>query len=194
MISEAAGFGREEKQRGHVKEATDEQLMQAVSAGDLHALNDLVVRYQGLAWKTAYRFLGDAMEAEDVAQEAFLKILEAAPRYRPTATFRTYLYRILTRLCIDRARKKHPTSIADIPDTPDPSSGPAESLIEKEQRAQIRTALDTLPPNQRAAMILKHYEGLTYAEIAQILDLTPKAVERLISRARASLQAGLIHL
>jgi RNA polymerase sigma-70 factor (ECF subfamily) len=177
-----------------VKEATDEQLMQAVSGGDLHAFNDLVVRYQGLAWKTAYRFLGDAMEAEDVAQEAFLKVLEAAPRYRPTATFRTYIYRIVTRLCIDRARKKHPTNMEDIPDMPDPSSGPAERFMEKERRAQIRAALDTLPPNQRAVMILKHYEGLTYAEIAQILDLTPKAVERLLSRARASLQAGLSDL
>jgi len=79
--------------------------MQAVAGGDRDAFNEIVLRYQSLAWKTAYRFLGDAMEAEDVAQESFLNILKTAPRYRPTATFRTFIYRILANLCIDRARK-----------------------------------------------------------------------------------------
>ncbi len=177
-----------------MKEATDEQLMQAVAGGDLDAFNQLVLRYQHLAWKTAYRFSGDAMEAEDVAQEAFVKLLTAAPRYRLKATFRTYFYRILTRLCIDRSRKKHPIRMDKAPEMADPSPGPPESLIEKERGAQVRAALDTLPPNQKAAMILKHYEGLRYAEIAQILGVTPKAVEGLISRAGASLQARLSHL
>lgn len=176
-----------------MKEATDEKIMKAVGGGDLDAFNELVSRYQGHAWKMAYRFLGDSMEAEDVAQESLLKILEAAPRYRATATFRTYFYRILTRLCIDRTRKKRPASIDNIPDVPDPSLGPTEILIENERRGQVRTALDALPPNQKAAMILRHYEGLGYAEIAQVLGVTPKAVERLISRAGASLQARLSH-
>ena len=183
-----------EKQRGDVKETSDEQLMQAVASGESKAFNELVLRYQGLAWKTSYRFLGDGMEAEDVAQEAFLKILQAAPRYRPTATFRTYFYRTLTNLCIDRTRRCRPIGMDDVPEVMDRSLGPQEALIEKERRAQVRTALDTLPPNQKAAMILRHYEGLSYAEIAQILDITPKAVERLISRARTSLQACLSHL
>jgi RNA polymerase sigma-70 factor, ECF subfamily len=177
-----------------VKEATDEKIMQAVAGGDLDAFNELVLRYQGRAWKMAYRFLGDSMEAEDVAQEGFLKILEAARRYRPTTTFRTYFYGILTRLCIDRTRKKQLTSIDNIPEVPDPSLGPTESLIEKERGAQVRTALDVLPPNQKAAMILRHYEGLSYTEIARILGVSPKAVEGLISRAVASLQARLSHL
>jgi len=181
------------KQRGHVKEATDEQLMQAVGTGDLDAFEKIVLRYQDHAWKTAYRFLCDAMEAEDVAQEAFLKILDAASRYRPTAAFRTYIYRTVTHLCIDRTRKKQLTSIDDISEAIDPSLNPDESLIEKERRAQVRTALDALPPNQKAAMILRHYEGLSYTEIALILGVTPKAVEGLISPAGASLQARLPH-
>jgi RNA polymerase sigma-70 factor, ECF subfamily len=155
---------------------------------------EIFLRYQHLAWKAAYRFLGDAMESEDVAQETFLKILEAAPRYRLGATFRTYFYSILTHLCIDRTRKKQLASIDEIPEMTDPSPGPTESLIEKERRAQVRTALDVLPPNQKAAMILRHYEGLSYAEIAQILGVTSKAVEGLIARAGASLQARLSHL
>jgi RNA polymerase sigma-70 factor, ECF subfamily len=176
------------------KRATDHLLMQAVAGGDLDAFNEIVLRYQGLAWKTAYRFLGDAMEAEDVAQESFLNILKAAPRYRPTATFRTFIYRILANLCIDRARKKHPAYTDDLSDVSDISSNPTEDLIDKERQTQIRKALDSLPPNQKAAMILRHYEGLSYAEIAQILGVTPKAVERLIGHARTSLQACLPHL
>jgi RNA polymerase sigma-70 factor, ECF subfamily len=177
-----------------VKETTDEQLMQAFARGDLEAFKEIVLRYQHLAWKAAYRFLGDAMESEDVAQETFLKILETAPRYRPTATFRTYFYNILTHLCIDRIRKQRHTSLDDIPEVIDPAFGLTESLIEKERRAQVRNALDALPPNQKAAMILRHYEELSYAEIAQILGVTSKAVEGLIARAGASLQARLSHL
>ena len=168
--------------------------MQAVAGGDLDAFNEIVLRYQGLAWKTAYRFIGDPMEAQDVAQEAFLKILDAAPLYREKGAFRTYFYRILTHLCIDRTRRKHPVNIDDFPNIPDPSPGPMEILIDRERGTRVRAALDTLPPNQKAAMILKHFEGLSYAEIAQILDVTPKAVEGLISRAGASLSALLAHL
>jgi RNA polymerase sigma-70 factor, ECF subfamily len=194
MAHPVARFQMGKKQRGDVKEAADEQLMQAVAGGDIEAFNELVHRYQGLAWKTAYRFLGDAMEAEDVAQEALLKILETASRYRPMATFRSYFYRVLTNLCIDSTRKKHPTPTSDIPEIADPSLSPTEALIEEERRARIRTALDTLPPNQRAAMILRHYEGLSYAEIARILGVSPKAVEGLISRAGTSLQSRLSDL
>lgn len=177
-----------------MNEATDEQLMQAVAVGELEAFNELVLRYQRLAWRTAYRFLGDAMEAEDVAQESFLKILEAASRYRPTASFRTYFYRTLTHLCVDRIRKRQLSSIDDIPEAMDPSLNPDESLIEKERRTQVRRALDALPPNQKAAMILRHYEGLSYTEISQILGTTPKAVDGLIRRAAVSLQARLSSL
>ena len=169
MAPPVARFQIGNKQRGHVKEVTDEQLMQAAAKGDLEAFNELVLRYQVLAWGMAYRFLGDAMEAEDVAQESFLKILEAAPRYRPTASFRTYFYRTLSHLCIDRTRKRQPTSIDHIPEVMDPSLSPAESLIEKERQDQIHLALDALPPNQKATMILRHYEGLSYSEIGQIL-------------------------
>jgi RNA polymerase sigma-70 factor (ECF subfamily) len=83
-----------------LKEATDELLMQACAGGDLDAFSEIVLRYQGFAWKMAYRFLGDATEARDIAQEAFLKILEAAPRYQRKGAFRTYFYRALIHLCI----------------------------------------------------------------------------------------------
>jgi len=168
--------------------------MQAVAGGNLDAFREIVLRYQSLAWRTAYRFLGDAMEAEDVAQESFINILRSAPRYRPTAAFRTYFYRILSHLCIDRARKKHPFYTEYPSDVSDLSADTMKNLIEKERRLQVRKALNSLSPKQKAAMILRHYEGLNYSEIAQILDVTPKAFERLIGHARTSLQANLLHL
>lgn len=177
-----------------MNEKTDEQLMQAVSGGDPMAFEELVRRYQSFAWKTAYRFIGDSMEAEDIAQETFFKILESAPRYRPTATFRTYFYRTLTRLCIDRTRRSRFASLEEVPDVAESSASLTDILIENERRTQIYTALASLPPKQRAVIILRHYEGLSYARIAQVLDVTPKAVEGLVSRARASLQAILSNI
>ena len=179
-------------QRRNVAETTDEQLIQAVAEGDLDAFEEIVLRYRHLAWKTVHRFLGDSMEAEDVAQDVFLKVLEAAPRYRPTASFRTYFYSILTHLCIDYLRKGRPTCVDDIPDIPDPSTGPAENLIASERDAQVRDALNTLPPNQKAAIVLRHYEGLSYLDISKILGATPKAVEMLIRRARTALRSRLV--
>jgi RNA polymerase sigma-70 factor, ECF subfamily len=179
-----------------VTRVTDEEIMQSLSGGDLEAFNELVLRYQFSAWRMAYRFLRDSMEAEDVAQEAFLKLLKAAPRYKPTAPFRSYFYRVLMSLCIDRARKRHPAAggAEEAMEVPDPSLSPPEALVEKERAAHVHAALDGLPPNQKAALILKHYEGLSYVEIAQVLNISPKAVERLISRARTSLQTRLAHL
>ena len=163
--------------------------MQAVAGGDLEAFNKLALRYKNPAWKTAYRFVGDVMEAEDLVQETFLKILESAPRYRPTAAFRTYFYRVLIHLCIDRTRKKQPAvDIDEIPESPAPSCDLIDDLIKKECKARIQKALELLPAKQKAAIILRHYEDLSYTQISQVLSITPKAVERLISRARASLQ------
>jgi RNA polymerase sigma-70 factor, ECF subfamily len=170
---------------------SDEQLMQAVARGDVAAFGQIVQRHQHAAWKTACHLLSDAMEAEDVAQEAFLRLLDAAPRYRPTASFRTYFYRILTHLCIDRIRKKRPVITEHAPDSADPSPSPQEILIAREREAQVRMALDDLPTSQKTAIILRHYQGLSYSEIARIMETTVKAVEGLISRARSSLQARL---
>ena len=168
--------------------------MQAVAGGDFGAFDEIVLRYQQHAWRTAYRFLGDAMEAEDVAQEAFLKVFEAAPRYRPISAFRTYLYAIVYRLCIDRARKIQPTPSDEIWNIPAISPNAAEDLLSLERREEIQTVLGRLPLQQRTAIVLRHYEGLSYAEIAQVMDATTKAVEMLIRRAREALQSQLAHL
>jgi RNA polymerase sigma-70 factor, ECF subfamily len=177
-----------------VTEASDEQLMQAVAGGDLDAFNKIVLCYQHQAWRTAFRLLGDTMEAEDVAQETFFKILKAAPRYLPTASFHTYLYTIIYRLCLDTRKKSRPSLMDSIPDRTSPAPSAVESLVSKERREEIRYALESLPLNQRTAIVLKHDEGLSYAEIAQVMDISLKSVEMLIRRAREKLQSKLSNL
>jgi len=167
---------------------TDEELMQAVARGDLSAFEQLVLRRQQEAWNAAYRFLNDAAEAEDAAQDAFLKILDAAPRYRPTATFRTYLFRVVTRLCLNRMQKKRPHYVDRLPVSPSADPGPPERLARRETAAAVRRALDDLPPRHRAALTLRHYEVMSYQEIAETMDASVKSVERLLGRGREGLQ------
>ena len=172
----------------------DEHLMLRVAEGDLDAFDEIVRRHQRTAWRIAHRFLGDPVEAEDVAQEAFLRILAAAPRYRPTATFSTYLYRVVARLCIDNARKKGPVFTDKLPETVDSSPDPATVLVRKDRDALIRQLLDALPTRQRMAVILKYYEGLSYGEIARAMETTAKAVEKLLDRARKALRSSLLRV
>ena len=167
--------------------ATDENLMLAAARGDTAAFEQLVLRHQSSAWNAAYRFLGDAAEAEDVAQQAFLNILEAAGRYEPSASFRTYLYRIVTRLCIDRSRKKQPAYTDDLPVRAAPASSPAEAVERRERDEAVRAAIATLPGRQRMAVVLRYYEGLSGAEIAAAMGTSAKAVERLLARGRTGL-------
>ena len=169
----------------------DEELMSAVSDGDLDAFEAIVLRHQAEAWRVAYRFTGDAAEAEDLVQEAFLRILEAAERYRPTASFRTYLYRVLTRLCLDHRRKKRPVPTHSLPPAAPDSASPAHQMSRDERDAVIQTALDALPDNQRVAIVLRYFERLSGAEMAKAMGLSAKAVERLLARARRALEPRL---
>ena len=171
--------------------ASDEELMQTVGRGDLDAFGEIVRRHQTSAWRAAYRLLGDAAEAEDAAQDAFLKILDAAPRYRPTASFRTYLYRVVTRVCLDRLKKKRPIYVDRPPPCASDDPSPPDVLAHREDETAIRRALDALPPRQRAVLILRHFEDLSYQEIADAMDTSVKAVERLLARARDALRPRL---
>ena len=173
---------------------SDEEQMLAAGQGDLDAFRDLVLAHQRAAWSVAVRFLRDPAEAEDVVQEAFIRILKAAPRYRPTASFRTYLFQVVTRLCIDAAEKKRPAYSDALPDIADPSPSSEERLVVQEEVAELQRALEALPPNQRMAIILQHHEGLRYVEIAQVMGMSPKAVEGLLARARGALQVRLAAL
>ena len=171
--------------------ASDEELMLAVGNGDLQAFEQIVLRHQRSAWNAAYRFLGDRVAAEDIAQEALLRILDAAARYRPTAKFSTYLHRVVTRLCLDYARKKQPAYVDDLSTATASSPSPQDETASRERSQAVWKALDTLPPRQRMAVVLRYYEGLSGREIAAAMDVSVKGVERLLARARGSLETLL---
>jgi len=162
--------------------------MLAAGQGDMAAFEQIVLSHQADLWRVAYRFTGDAAEAEDLAQEAFLRILDAAPRYRPTASFRTYLHRVLTRLCIDHHRRKRPIPTNPLPPTTSDSASPAQQASRDERNALIQAALNALPANHRLAIVLRYFEGLSGSEMAEAMGLSAKAVERTLARARRALE------
>ena len=165
--------------------------MTKAAGGDLAAFEELVCRNQVKAWALAWRCLGDAAEAQDVVQEAFLRIYKAASRYQPTAKFRTYLYRIVTRLCVDREAKKHPEYTEAMVSISDSSPDPEELFGQNELSEAVRKCLDKLPINQRLAITLRHYDGMRYDEIAEVLNVSAKAVDSLLQRARDTLRQCL---
>ena len=165
--------------------------MLAVAGGDLAAFEQLVLRHQEVAWRTAYRMVGDRQAAEDLAQEAFLRVFPAAGRYRPTAAFRTYLYRIVVRVCLDHLKKKRPQSGADLTVVAEPALSVDEQAELGERADLVRQAIAELLPKQRSAVVLRYYEGLSGAEIADAMRTTTKAVERLLARARETLEQRL---
>lgn len=167
---------------------SDEFLLQATGLGDLAAFSRIVERHQTWAWRVSYRFTGNEEEASDIVQEAFLRLLDASGRYRPTAKFRTFFYRIISRLCLDRAKRKQPLLLETVPDVPDPSPDATNTMMRQEAAMAVRAALDVLPPNQRLAIVLRYYENLNYQDIASAMETTTKAVERLLARGRERLR------
>ena len=166
---------------------SDEELMSEVAQGDLSAFEQLVRRHQASAWNAAFRLLGNADDAEDIAQEAFLRILRAAHRYQPTAAFRTYLYRIVTRLCRDHRRKASPSSCPNPDAETSQAPSPEACAAAREERRAVQEALASLPVKQREAVVLRYYESLSYDEIGEVTGNSRKGVERLLARGRAAL-------
>jgi len=177
----------------------DEELMLAAGHGDRGAFGILVERHHYAIVQFAYRFLAtpDRDTAEDLAQEVFLAAWKAAPTFRPKAKVLTWLLRINTNICINYLRDSRLRKVASlddggIPQPPGPDTDcPETQIIGWEQAEKVRIAIADLPPNQRAAMLLRHFQELSYAEIADILDTSVSAVESLLFRARRTLHANL---
>lgn len=172
---------------------SDEDLMEAVASGQFGAFEELVRRHQETAWSVAYHLLQNADRAEEIVQESFLKILRNARNYHPTASFKTYLTRVTTRLCYDRLEKNHPINFdpEKRPIRSRSDSGPLQNALDEERKRTVREAVRSLPPRQQTAIVLQQFEGFTYEEIAETMETTEKAVERLLSRARKNLREAL---
>lgn len=173
---------------------TDEDLMLDVASGEFEAFEELVRRHRRLAIGLAHNLLSDSSRAEEIAQEAFMKILRNADNYEPTASFKTYLTRIVSRLCYDRTEKNEPVSFDPLSyhDNPGHGSTPLDETLEDEERKAVADALGQLPDRQRTAIVLQTLEDFTYEEIAETMETTKKAVERLLARARKKLKEVLV--
>ena len=170
---------------------SDEDLMLQVAGGDMDAFEQLVERHHKSALNTAFRFLSDASLAEDVVQDAFLKILAGASRYRPLAAFRTYLFNVVWHLCIDAYRKSKAVRMPSDAAPADERDGPVGEAVRGEVREGVREAVERLPERQRMAVVLKHFEGLSYNEIARVLECSTRAVDSLLIRAKRQLREDL---
>lgn len=143
----------------------------------------------------AQRMLGDAAEAEDVAQEVFLRVWKEAPRWKPgLARFDTWMHRVALNLCYDRLRRKRVTPMAEPPEQIDPGPGPDRSLIASDVSRRVQTAMMALPDRQREALALCHYQELGNIEAAQVMDVSVEALESLLSRGRRALRQALADL
>jgi RNA polymerase sigma-70 factor, ECF subfamily len=175
---------------GHSEVDDDAACLLARSArGDRRAFDEIVTRYGPVALRVAARMAPDRQSAEDIAQEAMVRIWRRADEFDTRrARFTTWLYRIVVNLCIDLSRKPRPVALPEDFDPADPSAGAAESLEADERRAALVRAIEELPSGQRAALTLVYDEGLSGAEAARALGVSTKAVERLLARARARLR------
>jgi RNA polymerase sigma-70 factor (ECF subfamily) len=174
---------------------SDEELMGRVGEGDHAAYAVLVDRHLGRCVRVAQRMLGSRHDAEEVAQEAFLRVWKQAPKWRHDgAKLTTWLYRVVVNLGIDRKRRPAEPSLAVAGDPPDPSVGIAEAAIRDDQSRQVARAVADLPESQRAALVLCYYEEMSNAEAAAVMGVSVKAVESLLVRARRTLRAHVAPL
>jgi len=183
----------------------DVTLMLRVRDGDTEALRELIERHQRAVINTIHRAIGDAWEAEDLAQRVFLQVYRSSKRYKPTAKFTTWLFTITRNTILNehRRRNRHPADSLDALQEPRDEDGagwqapdsnvrdPAQAAVERELQEKITQAIRELPEAQRTAVILCRYEGLSYEEIATVLGCSVSATKSLLHRARQTLKEKL---
>lgn len=157
------------------------------------AARQMTDRFLPLAYRLAVRLLGDRTEAEDVAQDAMLRLIRAAPGWQAgQARVSTWLYRVTANLCTDRHRRRPSLPLDSAADLADGQPSAAEAIIAAVRRAALEQALLALPERQRLAVVLRHLEGLANPEIAGIMEIGTEAVESLVARGKRALKAALI--
>jgi RNA polymerase sigma factor (sigma-70 family) len=172
--------------------AADDGLLALYAAGDAAAARELARRFLPRMLAFARRMLGDAAEAEDVAQEAMLRLWRMAPGWRSgEAQVSTWLWRVVANLCTDRLRRRRGVGLDTVPDPEDPAPTALQGLLAADRAAALEQALAALPERQRQAVVLRHLEGLPNPEIAEIMGIGVEAVESLTARGKRALAARL---
>ncbi len=185
------------------KSLASEDLMLLVADGDQIAFSCLVNRHQDAVFRLIYRFFGREEEANDLAQEVFVRIWRSSERYTPTSKFATWLYTLTANICKSETQSLWRRNIRligsfwtfgdhDTPEIPAHTPSPEDAALHAEQGRLVRAAIESLPPNQRLAVVLRRYEELSYQEIAIVIGCSIAAVEALLVRAKANLYKKLL--
>ena len=173
---------------GSWRDAPDDAVLLAYANGDEEAARVLSLRLVPRVFAQATRMLADQAEAEDVAQEAMMKLWKIAADWRQgEAQVSTWLYRVVANLCTDRLRKRRGVSLDQIAEPTDPQMSATAQMQETSRLTALANALAQLPDRQAQAVSLRHLEGLTNPEIAQIMDISVRSVESLTARGKKAL-------
>ena len=184
----------------------EKDLIRKAKQGDMLAFEELILKHEKIVYNLALRMMNHSEDAQDIAQEVFLKAYRSLANFDERAAFSTWLYRITHNTCIDEMRKRKgkqtysleeelesedgsmQRQVADAGDTPE------ESLLRAEQKSEILQALDTLSAEHKAAVILRDIRGMSYEEIAEIIELPMGTVKSRISRARNQMKAEILKI
>jgi RNA polymerase sigma-70 factor (ECF subfamily) len=177
---------------------SDEELVEACQAGESSAFDLLVTRWEDKIRGASYRLLGSEEEARDAAQEAFLRAYRGLPGFKREARFSSWLYQIAVNLCRDRLRRRKGKALVSLEALEDGGSviatrepGAQDLVQQLDLRRAVRRAIAALPEEQREVVILKEYQGLTFLEIAQALDLPLSTVKTRLYRGLGQLRLRL---
>ncbi len=183
---------------------TDFELMERIAQGDDAAFQMLVERYQREVYGTIVRMLGDPTEAEDLAQQVFIRVHRAAPRYKPSAQFRTWLFTILRNLVFNESRRRSKSKSIPLISAEEEEGGnhqdwadvdqknPSDETVDRERMKHINAAIAELPETHRMAVMLKAHQDLSYEEIALVMKISVSATKSILFRARETLRRKLI--
>ncbi|MGE8159950.1 RNA polymerase sigma factor [Paraburkholderia sp. NPDC080076] len=170
----------------------DAELLEQLGRQDPAAVRSLVSRKLPRLLALATRMLGDRMEAEDVAQEVFVRIWKQASRWREgEAKFDTWVHRVALNLCYDRLRGRREETREEMPDEVDPAPLPEAGLEARAEDQRVRVALAALPARQREALVLNYYQEMSNIDAAALMGISVDALESLLARARRNLRAQL---
>jgi len=177
----------------------EKELLDKIKSGDVHAFKQLFESYRDVVFNLCYRFANNREDAEDLCQEVFFKIYNSAATFKHKSKISTWIYRITVNLCLNFKRKHHRFTWLFLDDTSEEKSSVSEyltipeadqpdSFVEKKEREQIiQDAINSLPKNQRVALILQRYEDLSVQEIADILGTSALSIQSRLSRAKENL-------
>lgn len=193
LLQAARSDGTMAVQRDTIDDSRDDEaLLGLYAGGDARAAALLTERLAPRVFAHAQRMLDDRAEAEDVTQEAMLRLFRQAPAWTAGgAKVSTWLFRVTANLCIDRLRRRRGVPLDTVPEPADGQASAAERLQQKSRSGALQAALMTLPERQRQAVVLRHLEGFANPEIAEVMDIGVEAVESLIARGKRGLTAAL---